>query len=373
MRLAFIGTKGMNFGNTAFGGYETVVTELAPRLLNAGHAGTIYCRKVLYSPNVFPKEIKGVKLKFLPSIETKNFGMMTNSLIAIVDAINNKADVIFFFNLGLGLFLPIVKAFGIRIITNLDGVEWERGKWSGLAKIIFKLGARLNVKYADYLISDSEEIRKIYLEKFHRDSIFIPYGAEIRSDLNDSRIREFGLDPHGYFLLVTRFIPDNNPLFIIRSFQKTQTRRKLVVLGKNYYKSEYEKKIKEICDHRIIFLGQIADRKLLYEFYHFSYCYIHGHSVGGTNPAMLEALANSCCILALDTKFNREMLNNGEFGLFFVLNKNDFIGKINFVDECGELVQDFRNKSRKRIYNYYNWESVSKKYMDLLNHVEGMK
>lgn len=370
MKLAFIGTKGMNFGNTAFGGFETVVTELGPRLVNAGHQVTIYCRKKLYLTNRYPNKIRGVILKFLPSIESKNLGTMTNSFLSIVDAIRNKADVIYFFNLGLGIYLPFVKIFGIKTITNLDGVEWERGKWSNVAKMVFKTGAKLNIRYANYIIADSEEIRKIYLKKFNKDSVFIPYGAEIRNDLNCEQIKKFALKPNAYFLLTTRFIPENNPLFIIKNFLNTKTEKKLVVLGKNYYTSSYENRIKNIKDTRILFLGHIADRKLLYEFYHYSYSYIHGHSVGGTNPTMLEALANSCCILALDTKFNREMLENGKYGIFFKLNDKDFIEKIDYIDKSHQIVEGFKYRSKNRILKYYNWETVTKKYISLLKVTE---
>ena len=367
MLISFIGIKGVNFGNNAFGGFETVCTELGPRFIRHGYKVTIYCRKNLYnSTDKLPQQYNGVMLKFINSIETKNLGTMTHSFLSFVDSIRNKADVIFLFNLGPGIFLPFVKLFGIKVVTNLDGVEWERSKWSFGARLMFIIGAYFNVKFADYLIADAEEIRKIYFKKFKRDSIVIPYGAEIRKDLTPDSIRKYGLNPNDYYLVATRFIPENNSLFIVKNFIKANTNKKLVVLGKNYYMSSYEKDLLKYNSKKVLFLGHINDRKLLYEFYYYSYCYIHGHSVGGTNPTMLEALANSCCVLSLDTKFNREMLKNGEYGLFFKLNDKSFFKLINYVENNKDVVDKFKLKSRKRIINYYNWEIVEDKYLSLL-------
>jgi len=367
MKIAFIGTKGMNFGKYAFGGFETVVTELGPRLVVAGHTLTIYCRKNLYATKAWPREIRGVRLRFVGSIETKNLGTMTNSFISILNAIRDRADTVFLFNLGLGIFVLLLKFFGIKVVVHLDGIEWEREKWGWLAKGIFRIGAFFAVKFADELIADSYEIRRIYSDEFHRTPIVIPYGAEIRDDLDSSYIRQNALEPGGYYLLVTRFVPENYPLFIIQSYLQSGLSKPLVILGFNYYESEYEDKIRKIKDKRIRFLGHIANRSRLYEYYKFSYCYTHAHSVGGTNPTMLEALANSCCILALKTPFNAEMLVNGRYGLFFELDSMDFVEKISFIDAHPDVATSLRKKSRERIHSYYDWDSVTNQYVGLLN------
>ena len=367
--IAFIGTKGMNFGQDTFGGFETVVTELAPRLVANGYKITIYCRKNMYTVRTYPDEIEGVRLRFVGSAETKNLGTLTNSFISIINAIHEHTETVILFNLGLGIFVPLLKLFGIQVITHLDGVEWERSKWGWLAKWMFRFGAYFNTKFTDILIADAEEIRRIYLLEYHRDSVMIPYGAEIRSDLNTEYIENVNLTPDGYYLLVTRFVPENNPLFIIRNYLQSNSQKLLVVLGRNYYSSSYENEIRRIKDERIKFMGQIADRKHLYEFYRYSFGYIHGHSVGGTNPSMLEALANSSCVLALNTPFNREMLSNGKFGLFFDLESTDFIGKINYLDTHPEVVQYYKNRSIDRIKYYYNWDSVTESYLNLFDSI----
>jgi glycosyltransferase involved in cell wall biosynthesis len=291
---------------------------------------------------------------------------MSNSLLSILLAIQDKTDLVVLFNLGPGIFVPLLKLFGIKVITHLDGVEWERGKWGRLARSMFRLGAFCNVKLADYLIADAQEISRIYRAKYGRESVMIPYGAETRNDLSSDRIQEYGLQPNEYYLLATRFVPENNPLFIIHNYLRTNSQKPLVVLGRNYYKSNYETEIMQIKDERIRFVGHIPDRKLLYEFYRYSYCYIHGHSVGGTNPTMLEALANSCCVLALSTPFNMEMLKGGDYGLFFDLDAEDFVEKVDFIDSHPDVADALKSKAIERIQTYYNWESVVSQYQELL-------
>jgi len=368
MKISFIGTKGMNLPSYSFGGFETVISELAPRLVNNQYEVIVYARKKLYPVHMsLPILHNKVKIKYLSSIESKNFGTLSNSLLAVIDSILNKTDIVFVFNIGIGLYLPILKLFGIKVVTNLDGVEWERDKWSKLAKVVFKIGAYLNSKFADVLIADAEGIKTLYKKRYNVDSVVIPYGAEIRDDISSIGIEKMGLKKEGYFLLTTRFVPENNPLFIIENYLKSSTTKPLIVLGRNYYNSEYENKIKMIKSEKIIFIDHINDRKLLLEFYKNSYVYIHGHSVGGTNPTMLEALANSACILAHNNKFNREMLLDGKYGVFFDLDPVDFIMKVNDLDKNYNKVQKMKNIAKERIINYYNWDLIEKKYLKLLS------
>lgn len=370
MKIAIVGVKGMNFDGYSFGGFETVVTNLAPLLVNQGYDVTIYCRKNRYLGSSYPDLINGVKLKYLPSFESKNLENISHTLLCVLDLIKSRFDVVMIFQIGMGIFLPVTKIFRIKSFVHIDGLEWERGKWSPLAKFVLKLGAYSSIKFADFLISDANVISEIFSKKFKSDSFVIYYGAELRDDLESNRIIDMGLEPNGYYLLATRFIPENNPLFVIENFKKTNTKKKLVVLGRNYYESEYEEKVKSIKDPRVIFLGHITDRKLLLEFYKYCYVYIHGHSLGGTNPTMLEALANNCAILALNTVFNKEMLDSWHYGDFFELNEKSFVDKINYLDSHFEVVQKMKEKTRERIIDRYNWESVVREYSKLLDKIK---
>ena len=366
MKIAFIGTKGMNLPGTAFGGFETAVTELGPRLAASGHDVTIYCRRHLYKSVDLPREVRGVKLRYMSSVETKNFGTLTNSVLSMTDAIRRGTDVVVLFNLGLGLIAPFAKGAGLRIVTHLDGVEWERGKWSPIAKAIFKLGAWLSVRFSDRLIADCEAIEKVYRTTFRSSSVVIPYGAEIMEDLQGDAMRTYGLTRFGYYLVVTRFVPENNPLLIIDAYLKADVSKPLVILGGNYYPSRYGREILSVRDQRVRFLGHVADRRTLYELYHNSYCYIHGHSVGGTNPSLLEALANSCCVLALDTVFNAEVLKGWEYGLKFGRDKDDLARTISWLERSPDAVARYREWAQRRVRERYTWDGVAEEYRSLL-------
>jgi glycosyltransferase involved in cell wall biosynthesis len=249
---------------------------------------------------------------------------------------------------------------------HLDGLEWQRGKWGWLARRVFELGAHLSARHADELIADAVEIQRVYRERYGRSGQFIPYGARLVDHISDSLLEPYGINPGSYYLLVTRFVPENNPLFVIREFLRAQTSRTLVVLGGNFYNSPYEREIREVKDPRVRFVGFIADPDALYAFYRHSYAYIHGHSVGGTNPTMLEALANSCCVLALDTPFSREMLSEGRYGLFWRRNDGSLRELLSKADADAGLVREFREVARSRIKGVYDWDSVASRYLEVL-------
>jgi glycosyltransferase involved in cell wall biosynthesis len=369
VKIALIGTKGMNWGPHVFGGFETAVTELAPRLAAAGCDVTIYCRRHLYGGGFLADRMHGVRLRYVGGIESKNFGTMTNGVLSVADALRSHTDAIVLFNTGLGCLIPWIRATGCRALMHLDGLEWQRGKWGWLARRVFELGARISAGSADELIADSREIQRVYSKRYGRPGVFIPYGARLVDHVSDSLLQPFGIKPRSYYLLVTRFVPENNPLFVIEEFLRARTNRSLVVLGGNFYKSPYEEQIRKIKDPRVHFAGFIADPDLLYAFYRHSYAYIHGHSVGGTNPTMLEALANSCCVLALDTPFSREMLDGDRHGLFWHREDGELAEMVSLVDENPALVERYRRTALERIHGEYNWDHVASRYLELVGSI----
>ena len=366
MKIALIGTKGMNWGPHVFGGFETAVTELAPRLAAAGCEVTIYCRRHLYGGGVLADKVRGARLRYIGGIESKNFGTMTNGVLSVADALRSGTDAIVLFNTGLGCLIPWIRAAGCRALMHLDGLEWQRGKWGWAARRMFELGARISAGSADELIADSREIQRVYANRYGRSGVYIPYGARLVESISDSLLQPYGIEAGSYYLLVTRFVPENNPLFVIEEFLRARTRRSLVVLGGNFYRSAYEEQIRRVEDPRVRFAGFIPDPDLLFAFYRYSYVYIHGHSVGGTNPTMLEALANSCCVLALDTPFSREMLGGDRYGLFWQKEEGDLAGKLSVIDAEPAMVERYRVAAVQRIHGEYNWDRVAGQYLDLV-------
>jgi len=170
------------------------------------------------------------------------------------------------------------------------------------------------------------------------------------------------LQPQGYYLIVGRLIPDNNADIILREFVSASSDKKLVIVGDVPYKDDYSKSLKGLDDPRVIFTGYVNDQDVLAELYHNCFAYFHGHEFGGTNPTMLKALAYGCAICALDTVFNREMLNNEEYGLFFSKQKGSLEALIHSVETAPGMLLPYKQKSRTRITENYTWEKITDQY-----------
>ena len=270
-------------------------------------------------------------------------------------------------NLAAGPLGWLPRLFGKKTMMNTDGLEWERPKWKGLGSKYFYFGAWCATKFYDVLISDAEAMRQVYLQKFNAESEVIAYGAPQFEERNSVALEKFNLKPYAYYLIVGRLIPDNNADFIIKEFLESNSPKKLVVIGDVPYQDDYANHLKGLASDKLIFTGYVKNQDDLLSLYQHCFVYLHGHEFGGTNPAMLKAMANKCAILALNTRFNQEMLNNGEFGLFFDKNEKSLKTKMNEIEQSPALVESLRKKVNNGLGEKYNWEFVSKQYINLMN------
>lgn len=359
--ISIIGVKGYPY---VYGGYETFVKEICERL-NDKYNITVYCHKSLFSNK--PKNVGGINLVYIPSVETKVLSQPIHSFFSIIHACFSKADLILVVNSANGPFGIITKIFKIPTVINVDGLEWLRPKWKGLGSLYYKFASRMSTLFYDQIINDSNEMRKVYLKLFNKDSKVIAYGANKRVSVNPDLIKTWKLIPKKYYLIVGRLIPDNNADLIINGFLSTNSLKKLVVVGDVTYKSSYAERLKNINDKRIVFTGYINNPKVLAELYHNCYAYLHGHEYGGTNPTMIKAMAYGCAILALDTPFSREMLSNGKFGLFFKKNIHSVSQKIYYCEKNISQINDYRNKSVQGISKKYDWDNITNQYIETFN------
>jgi glycosyltransferase involved in cell wall biosynthesis len=362
MNISIIGSRGYPY---IYSGYETFIAELAPRLVQRGHEVTVYCHRELFKS--YPKEINGVRLRYIPSINSKILSQFTNSFLSTLHACFKSYDIVFCVNSANGPFGLLTKLFRKKTAINIDGLEWLRPKWKGLGAKYFYTASKLATKFFDVVVSDSKRMAEIYQKEFGASSIVIAYGANLSQSQKPELIKKYNLSPGEYYLVVGRLIPDNNAASIIRGFENTQTKRKLVIVGDVPYKDAYAESIKQTKDPRIIFTGYVRDEELLRELYCNAYAYIHGHEFGGTNPTLLMALASGCCVLALDTIFNREVLDENEYGLYFKKDIQDITQIINRVESDESAVSTFRSKAKERIMSKYTWEMITDQYEDLFN------
>lgn len=277
----------------------------------------------------------------------------------------------------IGHYNKQLKKLGIELYVNPDGHEWKRAKWNYLIKKYWKLSEKLMVKHADLLICDSLNIEKYIKEDYKRynpKTTFIAYGSETKKSLlldDDEKLlnwyNEKNIKANEYYLIVGRFVPENNYETMIKEFMKSKTSKSLVIITnveKNKFYNELQKKLDFENDNRIKFVGTVYDAELLKKIRENAYGYLHGHEVGGTNPSLLEALGSTNLNLLLDVGFNKEVGQDG--ALYWNKDNNNLSDLINRCDEISyDKVIDLSNKAKERINKDYSWKKIVNKYEEI--------
>ena len=359
LKIAIIGSRGYPY---VYSGYETLVRELSERLVNRGHHVTVYCHRSLFTKK--PKFVNGIELVYTPSIETKFLSQFTNSFFSFIHVCSTKIDIVFVVNSANGPFGILTKMFGIKTCINVDGLEWLRPKWKGVGAYYFKTASKLATILFDEIITDSVEMKKVYLTKYRRNSTVIAYGSTMSKSLKMNILKQFNLNKRDYYLVVGRLIPDNNSELIINGFLKSNSNKKIVIVGDVPYVDEYADRVKELASEKIVFTGYLKCQKKLSELYSNCFSYLHGHEFGGTNPTMINALKINCQVLALSTIFNKEMLKNKKV-IFFNKNINS-IAKAIVNNE--KNYNTFNNYNQKyKFPKIYRWSYICNQYLNVFN------
>jgi len=363
-----LGLYGMPLPQLHFTGFETAFGEIAPRLVTAGYDVTIYCRSAHYPEALRVDEYKGVKLKYVPSPGGKNLSGLAATTFAALHALTiGRYDLLFFVNVGMGHHAALCKILGEKVVMNVDGLDWKRAKWGPLAKFYFRTAARSAIRFCDRLITDAEAMRRIYLDEFHKETTMIAYGAYVESSENPQVVRQFGVEPDEYYLIASRLIPENHADLIMRAWLASGTKKKLLIAGGANYDSPFHRELRALATDDVIFTGHIHDQSVIKELHCNCFAYVHGHSVGGTNPSLLKAMGYGNLVLALDTVFNREVL--ADTGLFFSKDVKDLVQLMRRVEDDPQLVNDLRAKAPRRVQTEYSWDRISEQYDQLFREV----
>lgn len=358
LRIALCGARGLPH---TYGGAEAFFLDLAPRLVERGHEVIVYNRRSLFRDR--PKEYKGVRLLYLPSLETKSLGTPTHTLACVLDVLLRRVDVMMAVNVANAFHLIIPRLFGKKVACNVDGLDWLRDKWGPLGKRYFYWNARAVGKICPKgIVTDAYEMRRIYLEEFHTPSACIAYGANIETSEDPEIVRRYGLEPGGYYLICSRLVPENNADVILEGFQRVRTDRLLAIAGEANYRSAFVERLQASAGPRVRFLGHVADAAHVRELHCHCYAYLHGHQMGGTNPSLLKALGYGNLVLALRTAFNQEVL--GEYGILFA-NADELAVKLQYVEDNPEVAARFRRRAPQRICEAYTWEHITDQYEEL--------
>jgi glycosyltransferase involved in cell wall biosynthesis len=251
----------------------------------------------------------------------------------------------------------------VPVVTHVDGLEWKRAKWSGAGQRYYQRAEALAVRWSDALIADAKGISDYYLERFGVDTDYIPYGAPKLADVDTFRLAELDLSPAGYHLVVARMEPENHVHLAVDGYRRSAAKRPLIVVGSAPYAQEYTDRVHSLAgeDPRIRFLGGVWDQELLDQLYANALTYLHGHSVGGTNPSLLRAMGAGTATSAYDVNFNREVL--GEHGRYF----RDAAQLAALCDaaEADETATLARGAASLGTLDRYDWDVVARDYRAL--------
>jgi glycosyltransferase involved in cell wall biosynthesis len=357
MKIGILGTRGIP---NSYGGFEQFAEHLALGLARRGH------EVFVYTSNLNPykeKSWRGIELIHCKNWEDKvgTAGQFVYDLNCINDARKQNFDVL----LHLGYTSDSVWHWrwprrAVNVV-NMDGLEWKRAKYSKLSQTFLKKAEKWAALHANHLISDSIEIKKYLLTQYHRDSTYIPYGADVFTRGDAFFLKTMGLQPSRYFLMVARLEPENNIEMVIDGMLRSGETDPLVIVGNP--NTPLGKKLQgKYPDEKIQFAGGIYDQLLLNNLRFFSRIYFHGHSVGGTNPSLLEAMACGCRIAAHDNAFNRAILENGAD----YFSTGDQVAHIIGQSHHEPTTDNRREANLQKIQSVYSWTAVIDEYEKLL-------
>lgn len=357
--VAIIGTRGYP---SYYGGFETAVRKLAPYLADEGWDVIVYGRPG-GARNDDPTKDSRIKTVITSGLEKKSFSTITFGYTACRDAARRGVDVALVMNVANGFWLPILNRSGIPSLVNVDGIEWDRAKWGRLAKFVFRKGAKCTAKHGTRLVYDSVEIAKRWKEEFGLEGDFIPYGGDAREKI---RVVS-GLRNRSYVLFVARFVPENSVLEFFEAVPEIAKYTDVVIVGSSGYGGELDKAAFRLADEnrRVHLLGHVSDDNLLHSLWQNAGVYFHGHSVGGTNPALVQAMALGAPIVARDTVYNREVL--GADGIFVTPTRDSITDGILSILKDRQQMQNCSARNIERAVEKYQWEEICREYSKSLD------
>lgn len=372
--ISIIGSRGIPAN---YGGFETFAEQLSVRLAK-NYDIFVGCE----SSNKISKNYKGVELRYFPIPPPKMYILrkIYEILYDVYFMINLSILSDYMYLLGVGTsgafcFIPKILNRRIKLIINTDGVEWKRSKFNFFERSFLKLNTNLAIKFCDILILDAEKMRNYITDKYKHKSIFIPYGVEIPDNIEwsvDKLIPLSNIYPEianiqekGYWLIVARLEPENNIDIMLTGFLKSRTEKPIIVVG-NATSKKYIARLKELTsinkNKRVLFIGGIYDRILLSMLRQHCYACLHGHSIGGTNPSLLEAMASRNLIISHDNEFNREVC--GDSAVYFK-NRDDLKEIINLIDADINPYLHYKSDAFKRCLKKYDWSEIIKEYKSI--------
>jgi glycosyltransferase involved in cell wall biosynthesis len=361
LHVAMIGTRGVP---ARYSGFETAVEEVGARMVQMGHEVSVYCRAQAGEDGLGTTYL-GMRRIVLPAVRTKTMETLSHTAVSTAAIVTRRRpDAVFMFNAANAVLLPAFRARRIPVATHVDGLEWKRAKWEGFGQTYYRRAEELAVRWSDALIADAAGIADYYRTEFDAPTELLSYGAPILRDLGSGRLATMGLRPAGYHLVVARFEPENHVDVIVEGYRRSRARLPLVVVGSAPYSTEYIARVEALAsgDDRIRLVGSVWDQDLLNELYGNAATYLHGHSVGGTNPSLLRAMGAGAPVIAYDVVFNREVVGSDAP----VFDSAEAVAqRVEWAEDHADLMASLGRAGQERAAGHYRWDDIANGYAEL--------
>jgi glycosyltransferase involved in cell wall biosynthesis len=364
VRIAILGTRGIPAN---YGGFETFAEELGARLAARGHDVSVYGRSHYVDRRL--GTYRGVTLVVLPTIRHKYFDTVAHTALATLHAASNRYDVVLMCNAANALFCAWPRPRGARVVLNVDGIERRRRKWNVAGRAWYLASERLATWLPDAVVTDARTIREYYARRYGAETTFIPYGCTVGRTEGREALDRFGLEPGSYVLYVSRLEPENNALAVIEGFERTKLDRRLVVVGDAPYAREYIAALRRAAGPRVVFTGGVYGEGYRQLQSH-AFAYVHATEVGGTHPALVEAMGFGNCVVVHDVPENREVA--GDAAEYFVAGDPVTLARVlEHLDRDSSLLERRREAARDRARDEYSWDAVTDQYEQLFVRLHG--
>jgi glycosyltransferase involved in cell wall biosynthesis len=363
LQVAIMGTRGVP---ARYGGFETFAEQLGVRLAARGHAVTVYCRCGFFEHVPRWSEYRGITLRTTPTLHYKYLDTPVHALTSFVDLLWRKFDVVLLCNAANSPLSLMVRAKRIPLLINVDGIERKRAKWGLIGKVGYRLGELCSVLFATRIVADAQVIADYYKTTYRQSAAVIAYGAQITRRAPGPTLAKFNLKTREYLLYVSRLEPENNALGGIEAYRRAAPSIPLVIVGDAPYATEYKARLRDQAPSTVIFTG-FQFGEAYEELQSNCYAYIQATEVGGTHPALVEAMAYGNCVIANGTPENHETLGHG--GMYYEKNNFEQLARC-FREICssGSLVAEYRVKAEAEARRF-SWDTITEQYETLFYEV----
>jgi glycosyltransferase involved in cell wall biosynthesis len=374
VKLAVLGTRGIP---PAYGGFETLAWELSTRLAARGHDVTVYCRRGWTDETILVPP--GVRRRFLPYLPGKYPATVSHTGLSVVDSLVRGYDAIWLGNAANALFAGVPRIRGTVVALNVDGIERQRAKWGLVGRLWYAAGERFALAFPNVIVSDAQVIQDYYRERYGKPSALIAYGAPILERDPAPNLSELGvealdgIEPGRYLLYVSRLEPENQADLVIEAYRSVSGDLPLLIVGDAPYAEVYKERVRGLAaaDPRVRLTGAIYGEGYR-DLQRGALAYIQATSVGGTHPALIEAMGAGNLVLAFDTPENREVLAGTGFLFASQARLTDQLAGV--VDEPWSAEHGaLRAAARARAESVYSWDAVTTSYEELFGRLVGRR